>query len=51
MYLDYPAQPLIRAVSAALTHGLYDMERIERMVLRGIAGEFFRIPIQGEDDE
>jgi len=51
MYLDYPAQPLIRAVRAALTHGLYDMERIERIVLRGIAGEFFRIPIQGEDDE
>jgi hypothetical protein len=51
MYLDYPAQPLIRAVRAALTHGLYDMERIERMVLRGIAGEFFRIPTQGEDDE
>ncbi|MHB0929448.1 MAG: Mu transposase domain-containing protein [Candidatus Nanopelagicales bacterium] len=51
MYLDYPSEPLIRAVSAALEHGLADTERIERMVLRGIAGEFFRIPIQGEDDE
>lgn len=51
MYLDYPPEPLRRAVSAALTHGLYDMERIERMVLRAIAGEFFLMNIEGEDDE
>jgi transposase len=51
MYLDYPTEPLRRAVSAALEHGLYDMERIERMVLRSIAGEFFRMNIEGADDE
>jgi hypothetical protein len=50
MYLDYPAEPLIRAVVAALEHGLYDMERIERMVLRTVAGEFFRMKIKGDDD-
>ena len=51
MYLEYPIEPLIRAVRAALEHGLYDVDRIERMVLRGIAGTFFRINIEGEDDE
>lgn len=51
MYLDYPLEPLIRAVRAALEHGLYDVERIERMVLRAIAGEFFRMNIEGEGDE
>jgi transposase len=51
MYLDYPPEPLIRAVRTALEHGLYDVERIERMVLRAIGGEFFRMKIEGEDDE
>ena len=51
MYLDYPTEPLCTAVSSALEHGLYDVERIERMVLRAIAGEFFRIHLEGEDDE
>jgi len=51
MYMDYPSEPLIRAVSAALHHGLADTERIERMVLRAIAGEFFRMDLKGEDDE
>ena len=51
MYLDYPSEPLRRAVRAALEHGLYDVERIERMVLRAIAGEYFRINIEGENDE
>ena len=50
MYLDYPPEPLLRAVRAALAHGLADTDRIERMVLRATAGEFFRMKIEGEDD-
>ena len=49
MVLDYPLDVLIDAVHAALTHRLIDLPRIERMVLRRIAGEFFRLPL-GDDE-
>lgn len=45
MYLDYPADALKKAAAAALLHGLFDTSRIERMVLRTIAGEFFQLPL------
>ncbi len=55
MYLDYPTEALDRAVSEALHHGLLDLGRIERMVLRYVAGDFFRLPlddpIDTEDDD
>lgn len=44
MYVDYPLPALERAVNAALEYGLIDLGRIERLVLRNIAGEFFRFP-------
>ena len=48
MYLDYPGDALKKAVAAALSHGLFDTSRIERMVLRAIAGEFFQLPLVPE---
>lgn len=47
MWRDYPRRPLLAAVREAAHYGLYDIERLERMVLRKIAGEYFRRP----DDE
>ena len=47
MYLDYPSEVLERSVSEAFEYGLRDLRRIERMVLRNVAGEFFRL----HDDE
>ncbi|MCB9759553.1 MAG: IS21 family transposase [Alphaproteobacteria bacterium] len=44
MFLDYPTQPLDDAVAEALRYGLIDLTRIERMVLRRLAGAFFRLP-------
>jgi hypothetical protein len=44
MYLDYPEDALTRAVAGALSHGLINLRRIEKMVLRGLGGEFFRLP-------
>ena len=38
---EYPRQPVIEAIRAAETYGLFDLERLERMVLRGIARDFF----------
>ncbi len=46
---EYPRRPVIEAVRAAETYGLFDLERLERMVLRGIARDFF--PPAGGDGE
>jgi transposase len=46
---EYPRRPVIEAIRAAETYGLYDLERLERMVLRGIARDFF--PTDGGDGE
>jgi hypothetical protein len=44
LYVDYPTEPLIRAVTRALDHGLTDLSRIETMVIRSCADNFFRPP-------
>lgn len=51
LWTDYPTEALRGAVSVALAHGLIDLGRIERMVLRRIAGDFFRLPTDDEDDD
>jgi transposase len=48
LFLDYPSDALLPAVSRALDHGLLDLDRIERLVLRNTGGVFFRLP--GADD-
>jgi len=51
MYLDYPTDILVDAVQQALRFGLTDLSRIERMTLQRIRGDFFRLPIDPDDDE
>ena len=51
MWLDYPQEPLDTALTVALEHGLFDLERIETLVLRHVAGDFFRLPSAHEDAE
>jgi transposase len=41
MRRDYPRKPFLDAVAAASQYGLYDLDRLERMVLRNIATEYF----------
>ena len=41
MVMDYPKAPLLAAIAAAEHYGLYDLERLERMVLRQIQTDFF----------
>ena len=50
IYIDYPTEPVVIAVARALEFGLLDLGRIEQMVLRRIAGDFFRLPTPREDD-
>lgn len=48
MWLEYPTAPVVESVRTAVAHGLIDLERIETMVLRKIAGKFFRLPTDDE---
>ena len=38
---EYPRQPVLSAVAEAARYGLYDPDRLERMVLARIAREYF----------
>jgi hypothetical protein len=55
MAREYPREPLLAAIQTAAHYGLYDLARLERMVLRGIATTYFQLPLSidpgGADDE
>ena len=38
---EYPRGPLLAAVSEAARYGLYDLDRVERMILRQVARNYF----------
>lgn len=40
---DYPREPLMKALAEAAQYGLYDLERLERMVLKNVRSDFFRL--------
>ena len=54
---DYPREPLLAAVRTADHYGLYDLNRLERLVLRQIASDYFVLgaerpdPDDEDDDE
>lgn len=48
---DYPAQPLAAALETAAHYGLYDLDRLERMILRKIATAYFVMPDERNDPE
>ena len=39
----YPAAPFLKAVAEALHYGLYDLARLERMILKNTGGDFFEL--------
>lgn len=41
MLRDYPREPFLRAVTTALDYGLFDMDRLDGMVLRNTARDYF----------
>jgi hypothetical protein len=53
LWCDYPLDAVRQAAATALTYGLLDLKRIERMVLLRVAGDFFRLPTNNdaEDDD
>lgn len=46
MRRDYPAAPLAAAIDTAAHYGLYDLDRVERMILRNVATAYFVIPAE-----
>lgn len=48
---DYPQQAVLTAVRTATIFGLFDMDRLERLILRAIATEYFVIPTESDDDD
>jgi transposase len=51
MIREYPRQPVLAAIEEAARYGLYDLDRLERMILRRIAHDYFRLdPTSGDDD-
>ncbi len=44
MVRDYPREPLLAAVRTASYYGLYDLDRLESMILRRIAKDYFNPP-------
>ena len=37
----YPAEPFLAAIEQALHYGLFDLSRLERLILERVAGDFF----------
>jgi hypothetical protein len=48
---DYPVQSLVAAIEDAAHYGLYDLDRLERMILRKIATAYFVVPDERNDPE
>jgi hypothetical protein len=53
----YPAEPFIAALEQALRFNLFDLGRLERLVLKHVAGDFFALqdarspePTDGQSD-
>ena len=51
MLCDYPRAPFLAAVATALEYGLFDLERLERLVLRHVGRDYFVLPSQDDDPE
>jgi len=43
---EYPREAFLSAVAEAAHYGLYDLERLERMILRRIANDYFQLDPQ-----
>jgi transposase len=51
MTREYPRPALLAAFSEAGHYGLYDLDRVERMVLRRIAADYFLLDPRKDDDD
>jgi transposase len=50
MKRTYPAEPFLAAISQALNFGLFDLGRLEALILKKVAGDFFNLDPMDDDD-
>jgi hypothetical protein len=48
---EYPREPLLGAVREAARYGLYDLDRLERMILRRITRDYFLLDREPQEDD
>src|SRR5215472_13858864 len=48
---EYPREPLLGAVEEAARYGLYDLDRLERMILKRVTREYFLLDTGPEEDD
>jgi len=48
---EYPREPLLGAVQEAARYGLYDLDRLERMILRRVTREYFLLDKEAQNDD
>jgi hypothetical protein len=51
MRRTYPRQAFLGAIETALQYGLYDLHRLEHLILERVAGDFFQIDPDDEGSE
>jgi len=49
MVRDYPREPLLKAVFDAMPYGMFDLDRLERMVLRNVRKDYFALREDGHE--
>jgi transposase len=48
---EYPREPLLGAVREAARYGLYDLDRLERMILRRVTRDYFLLDRGPQEDD
>jgi hypothetical protein len=51
MRRTYPRQAFLGAIDTALRYGLYDLPRLEHLILERVAGDFFHITLDDEESQ
>jgi hypothetical protein len=51
MLQEYPREAFLRALASAEHYGVFDLDRLETMVLRQIADEYFVLKLVQESDD
>ncbi len=51
MVREYPRAPLLAAVAESARYGLYDLDRVERMILRLVARDYFLLNDDPESEQ
>jgi hypothetical protein len=51
MQRTYPAEPFLGALEQALKYGLFDLTRVQTLVLRQVAGDFFAMGEDANEDD